>query len=140
MRKFMHNNIIPQFLRQKKEPVIEIQIALTATASPADLLVANRNSSVGDIHLHRIIFCLCFKFQLHLLYLALGQFLRLRNPVSRLLLLSLLIFGQLFIIQSVCFATKRSASRSGSRSGTRTVTFPSRTSSPSVLRAEWMIV
>ena len=140
MRQFMHNNIIPQFLRQKKEPVIEIQIALTATASPAGLLVANRNSSIGDIHLRRIFFGLCFKFQLHLFYLALCEFLWCRNPVSRLLLLSLLIFGQLFYNQSVCFATKRSASRSGSRSGTRTVTFPSRTSSPSVLRADLMIV
>ena len=139
MRQFMHNNIIPQFLRQKKEPVIEIQIALTATASPAGLLVANRNSSVGNIHLRRIFFCLCFKFQLHLFYLALGQFLRCRNPVRRLLLLSLLIFGQLFYnpVRVLCHETLGFPLRQSVR---HTVTFPSRTSSPSVLRAEWMIV
>ena len=50
VRQFMHHDIVQKFLRQKSQPVVKVEISLTAAASPPALLITHRNRAVVYPH------------------------------------------------------------------------------------------
>ena len=46
----MDDHIVQHLLRGEDEPPVEIEVSLAATASPASLLLADRDAPVGDAH------------------------------------------------------------------------------------------